>query len=809
MKPPSAGGGWPAIIYTFKQARASGGVIRMIRALSARNACKTCALGMGGQRGGMVNEAGRFPEVCKKSVQAMAADMQGRIREGFFDEFGFDKLSRFSPRELEHSGRLVEPLIAEPGDKSYRTISWEKAINCVADAMLEARRVKNRNTDGAAGTALSDPNGPPAFFYFSGRSSNEAAFLLQLVARLYGTNNINNCSYFCHQASGVGLRSVTGSGTASIVLDDVAGKDGADLLFVIGGNPASNHPRLMRTILDLRRRGGKVVVINPLKELGLVRFKVPSDPISMLSPRGSKIADEYLQPHIGGDLALFAGIAKALLQRHDHESTKNYADVGQNSGTAPSQQSASSISATDASFSSAPPSPRLLHIDHDYIANHTEGFAEFRAGIDAVSWSVIEHASGISRAEIERIAAMYAASKKTVFAWTMGITHHVHGVHNVRAIASVAMLRGMLGRPGAGLLPLRGHSNVQGIGSMGVEPKLKWEVLSAMQRRFGVQLPISPGLDTLGCIDAAAAGEIRFAWHLGGNLYGSSPDSAVASRALRTIDTTVFLSTTLNTGHIHGRGKTSIILPVLARDEESQSTTQESMFNYVRLSDGGRARYTGTHGPPLSEVEIICRIFKLVLDHEGRNAGLNLDEMMQHGNIRAAIADIVPGYAPLANIESPDHGEFQIPGRTFHTPKFKTESGRARFHPIPVQSMRTPGPQHLTLMTIRSEGQFNTVVYEEHDLYRGQNRRDVIMMNPSDITAMKLQEDELVTVRSDRGEMNDIRVRPFDIRAGNAAMYYPEANVLVSSAIDAESRTPAFKSVQVTIQKSNRLSVVS
>lgn len=825
MTPPRAAGGWPAIIYTLKKARASGGFLRMWRAMRSKNACKTCALGMGGQLGGMVNERGKFPEVCKKSVQAMAADMQGRIREGFFAEFGFDRLSRFTPRELEHSGRLVEPLVAEPGDKSYRAIPWEEAIERVAGALKEARTsdsaeiadgnaesAENAGPESSSATSATTPRPPrcplPVFFYFSGRSSNEAAFLLNLLGRAYGTNNINNCSYFCHQASGVALKGITGSGTASIVLDDLTGDDGCDLLFIIGGNPASNHPRLMRTVVDIRRRGGKIVVVNPLKELGLVRFKVPSDVRSMLSPKGSQIADEYIQPHIGGDLALFAGIAKSLFEKHTHAH-------------------------------GARPMLDLL-----YTAAHTEGFDEFRAGIEPLSWQSIEESSGVSREEIERIADIYSRSEKTVFAWTMGITHHTHGVDNVRMIAAVAMLRGMLGRPGAGLLPLRGHSNVQGVGSMGVEPKLKWEVLTAMQQKFGISLPTSPGMDTLACIDAAAKGEIRFAWHLGGNLFGSCPDSAHAARALRSIDTTVFLSTTLNTGHIHGRGRTSIILPVLARDEEPQSTTQESMFNYVRLSDGGRARYTGSQGPPLSEVEVMTRIFREVLGD--RVGGLDLAGMTRHTTIREAISRIIPGYEPVAKIDAPPASEkravqeFQIPGRTFHTPHFKTPSGRARFFPVPplpIQARNTectevdtestektlsgissvpsvPSPRPLCsafplrLMTIRSEGQFNTVVYEDHDLYRGTDQREVILMHPDDIASRGLRVDGRVTVRSATGEMTGIRIRPADIRPGNAAMYYPEANILVPPATDPESRTPAFKNIAVTVEPSRSLAIL-
>ncbi len=737
MKRVTSGGGWPAIWYTIGKARGAGGVVRMIRALRSRNACKTCALGMGGQLGGMVNEAGRFPEVCKKSVQAMAADMQGRIRPGFFDEFSLGRLSRLTPRELEASGRLVEPLIAGPGDKTYRPIGWDEAIDRAAAAMKATRPEES-------------------FFYLSGRSSNEAAFLLQLVARLFGTNNVNNCSFFCHQASGVGLRSVTGSGTASVVLDDVGR---CDLLFLIGGNPASNHPRLMRTLVDLKRAGGKIVVVNPLREVGLVNFKVPSDVRSLLL--GSKIADEYVQPHIGGDIALLTGIAKAVLA--------------------------------------------LGAVDEAFVTRHADAWDAFRDSIDAADWQPIDQASGVDRTTMERIARLYALSRRTIFCWTMGITHHEHGVQNVQMIANLAMMRAMLGRPGAGLLPLRGHSNVQGIGSMGAVPNLKWSVLGAMQDRFGVTLPTEPGLDTLACIERALDGRMRFGWCLGGNLYGSCPDSKAASRALSKIDTTVFLSTTLNTGHVHGRGRTAIILPVLARDEEPQSTTQESMFNYVRLSDGGRARYVGPEGRPLSEVEVIARVTRRVLGD--RVGGLDLVQMEQHATIRHAIAAVVEGYDAIGRIDATKK-EFHIEGRTFHEAKFKTETGRARFHVVPIPVLKATGVGHLRLMTIRSEGQFNTVVYEDEDIYRGQERRDVIMINPADMARVGLKTDDRLTVRTEVGQMDNVLARPVDIRAGNVAMYYPEANVLVSRSADPASRTPAFKSVSVQVSRSGRLPVL-
>ncbi|MHC4090958.1 MAG: FdhF/YdeP family oxidoreductase [Planctomycetota bacterium] len=724
MKKAKAAGGWKAIFYSLRTARRAGGLWRMYKGLRSKNACKTCALGMGGQAGGMVNETGKFPSVCKKSVQAMAADMQGRVRPDFFETFDLAELKGFSPRELEASGRLVEPLYAGPGDDRYQPIEWDEALKKVA-AKLEAT--------------------PPeeSFFYFSGRSSNEAGFLLQLFARLYGTNNVNNCSYYCHQASDVGLNSVVGSGTATIVLEDI---DRCDLLVLIGANPASNHPRLMRTLVKLRRRGGKVIVVNPLQEPGLVRFKVPSDVRSLLF--GSQIADEYIQPHIGGDVAFFSGLAKAV-----HEAA-------------------------------AP--------DRKFVHDHTEGWKKFEQHLKKLSWDDIVAGSGVERETIERVATHYAGSERTIFCWAMGLTHHEHGVQNVQAIANLALMRGMVGRPGAGLLPLRGHSNVQGIGSVGVTPQLKDAALKRLQDHFDVQLPEEPGLDTLGCMERAAAGEISFAWCLGGNLYGSNPEAAFAARALNGVDFVVYLSTTLNTGHVCGCGRETLILPVLARDEEPQPTTQESMFNYVRLSDGGSPRHEG----PRSEVAVIARIARDVL---GEGHPVDFQSMERHGRIREAIAVIVPGYEAIGSIDQSKQ-EFQIGGRTFHEPKFKTTSGHARFHVCDLPPLKGAGEGELRLMTVRSEGQFNTVVYEEEDIYRGQERRDVIMMHPDDVARLGLQVDQPVTVRSEVGSLSGVLVREIDIRPGNAVVYYPEANVLVPRHADAASRTPAFKSLTVRVE---------
>ena len=631
MKRITSGGGWPAIRYTLQKAKEAGGLLKLWKAMRSKNACKTCALGMGGQSGGMVNELGHFPEVCKKSLQAMVADMQGAITSEFWARYSPHELRQLSPRELEHCGRLTQPVRYTPELNRFQPISWETAYDRIASKLKELSPEET-------------------FWYFSGRSSNEAGFLLQMFARLYGTNNVNNCSYYCHQASGVGLTSVTGSGTATITLEDL---DKADLVFVIGGNPASNHPRLMRTLMQVRRRGGEVIVINPLVETGLVNFSVPSDVRSLLF--GSEIASLYVQPHIGGDLALLTGIAKETLEQGKH--------------------------------------------DESFLQEACDGWDDWKRQLESVSWEEVVAKSGVSREQIREIADRYAKSKAAVFSWTMGITHHAHGVQNVQAIGNLALMRGMVGKTGAGLMPVRGHSNVQGIGSVGVTPKLKDAIFDRLQSHFDVKLPTTAGRDTMECMQGAADGSLKLGFCLGGNLYGSNPDAAFARTALESLDTLVYMNTTLNTGHAFGLAKETIILPVLARDEEPQVTTQESMFNFVRLSDGGPRRLEG----PRSEVEVIATLADKVLgsnkDTESNGSGSNAvdwNAMQQTGRIREAIANIVPGFEKIGDIENSKE-EFQIGGRTFHEPRFATPNGKAKLHTHELPELRGQGEERTAI----------------------------------------------------------------------------------------------------------------
>ncbi|HEY9869153.1 MAG TPA: FdhF/YdeP family oxidoreductase [Candidatus Obscuribacterales bacterium] len=718
-----AGGGWPAILYTLAKA-IEVGPWRLWTRMRSRNACKTCAVGMGGQLGGMVNEAGRFPEVCKKSLQAQAADMKGAILPDFFERHDLESLTRFTPKQAEDAGRLTFPLVLERGQSHFKPITWPAAMNLAARALRESQPQQ-------------------VAFYSSGRSSNEAAFLLQCFARVYGTNHVMNCSYYCHQASGVALKMTFGSGTATVTLEDVSK---CDLVVLAGTNPASNHPRMMTQLAELRERGGQVIVVNPVREPGLERFHVPSKVKSLLF--GSDIASCYVQPLAGGDVALFVGILKALVE----------------SGG----------------------------INRKFLENHTSGYEAVLADARNAAWEDICRSSGVGRDEIERIAAMIARAKSAIFCWAMGLTHHAHGTDNVLALCNIALATGNVGRPGAGLLPLRGHSNVQGVGSVGFTPALQEGVRSALERSLGKPLPDTPGYDTYAMVEAADRGEIETLIALGGNLWGSNPDSEWAARALRKIDTVVYLSTKLNQGHFHGRGQTTLILPVLARDEEPQSTTQESMFNFVRLSDGGPPNL---RGQMRAESEVLCELATMVLGSEP----VDWRRFVNHKEIRKLIAEVIPGWQEIANIDE-TRREFTIQGRIYHQAQFNTPDGRAQMHRTPLPVFQHDG---LRLITLRSEGQFNTVVYEPYDLYRGIPHRHCLLMSMEDAGMLNVSDGQRVTVRGEAGKLENIEVVIGNIRPGVVAMFYPESNVLIKGNVDPRSRTPAFKSAPVWIERSS------
>ncbi len=719
----TVGGGAKKVLYTLETMRQIG-VRQTTKALTAHNTCKACALGMGGQRGGMVNELNEHPSVCNKSIQAQSTDIQPAIPDALF-EHTLEDFKQLSPYELEHLGRLGQPIYKAPADSGYRVVSWDWAIQHIAQRF-----------------SAIDPQ--RSFFYSSGRSSNEAGFVLQLLARLYGTNNISNCSYYCHQATGEGLASTLGTGTATVELSDI---ENCDLFFLIGANPSSNHPRLLHKLKALRDRGGEVVVINPAKEPGLVKFALPKSMRSMLKG-GDWIASEYLQPHIGTDLLLLKGLAKAVLE----------------------------LGAEDKAF----------------VQQYTEGYQEFIEDVQQLSWEQISTQCGIDVPRIRQIAQRYAAANKVIFAWGMGVTQHLQGVATVEYIANLALMRGMVGRVGAGLLPLRGHSNVQGIGSMGVKPVLPEQVFAQIEREFGVELPQGKGLDTLAALQQAEAGEMEAALMLGGNLYAATPDSRFAQQALAAIDFKVFLTTTLNQGHLFGAEQgESMVLPVTARDEEWQPTTQESMFNYVRMSDGGIRRLDNVR----PESNILCAIASQLLP----DSPIDFDQYKSHHKIRQAIANTIPGMEQIADIDAAKR-EFHVARRVLHQPRFNRPNQKAAFQTRVTPPEKANVHYPLRLMTVRSEGQYNSIIYEQRDSYRGAADRWSVLMSPEQMQQQGLQAGDKVNLVSATGRMDKVTVYGFDLPQGNLMAYYPEANILVSQQVDSRSRTPAFKSVAVYIE---------
>jgi len=715
------GGGPKKVLYTLNTVRQIG-VARSTKALRSKNTCKACALGMGGQQGGMTNELGEFPSVCNKSIQAQSTDIQPPIPDEIF-EHNLADFQDLTPSEMEKLGRLNTPLYKAKGVDKFTPIDWEQALTLASDRL-----------------ATTDPN--RSFFYSSGRSSNEAAFVFQLLARAYGTNNVTNCSYYCHQATGVGLKSTIGTGTATVELADLSK---CDLVFIIGANPSSNHPRLIHQLKAVRERGGHVVVINPAKEPGLVKFAVPKSPKSMLSG-GTEIASYYLQPNIGEDMALLKAIAKAVIE--------------------------------------------LGALDRDFFAAHTEGSDTYLLDIQKTPWEMLLSRCGVSRAGIETVAKVYSESKASVFAWGMGMTHHRHGVENIEAIAALALLRGMMARTGAGLLPLRGHSNVQGVGTIGVKPVLADDVITKMEQAFGFKLPKKTGLDTMSSMQAAHAGDVDTAVIMGGNLYAANPNSDWAKEALDRIGFKLFLTTTLNQGHVTGAATADIlILPVTARDEEWEPTTQESMFNFIRLSDGGITRLNNVRPESVILADLATRLLP--------KSSIDFQAFKKHNTVRAAIAEIVPGMEDLADIDVAKR-EFHIRGRLIHAPSFKTPSGKAQFITNALPKNSNPDAP-FTLSTLRSEGQFNSIIYEEKDSYRGTETRWCAMMNEADISALGLNPGDKANLRSENGAMENVTLYAFDVPRGNVLAYYPEANHLTSTDVDPRSRTPAFKSTPLWV----------
>jgi len=735
----TSGGGWP-LIDGWARATLSPTGPKLWQALAHQSACLSCAWGTGGQNGGFRDELGEPLQRCLKSVEAIQAELQPAVPRQVFAGRSLAELQRLTSAECDRLGRLDRPLIHRAGSDHYEPISWPEVHELIAEAFRSA---------------------PPerVASYSSGRSSNEAAFLLQLLLRAFGSNNLADCSDLCHAPSTIGLNRVFGSGTSMVNLESLQHADGVVL---VGSNAPANHPRLMNELIRLRERGGTVIVINPVLEGGLLKFGSPAFPIRSMLGGGSEIASLFLQPIPGSDTAVFLGIQKALLE----------------SGA----------------------------IAWEFVKAHSDGWQPLVAQIEATSWEAITACCGLSREELEHTATRLAACRAVVFAWAMGITHHANGTTNVQAIANTALLSGNVGRPGAGTMPIRGHSNVQGFGSMGVTVHLREPMRLALEQLLGRPLSRNPGYDTCTLIESADRGAVDTLLCLGGNLFGANPDSTQARRALGRMDTIAYLATKPNTGHFHGlAARQTLLLPVFNRFETPHRTTVESGNNWVRLNEPGATHLRG--GDLISEVEFLAELAHRL---HGTKP-LDWRRLQDPVYVRELIARTVPGYGAMAGIDA-SRREFEVSGRVFQEPRFPTASGRAQLAVTPLPDLSLPGPEHfgglasgelglvLSLITARSYGQHNTVVYKPGDSYRGMPHRQTLLINPADLAASGLKAHQRVSVQGEAGALHDIELIPGSIRSGAALMFYPEANVLMRPHKDPDSGTPAFKRVPVLLR---------
>ncbi|MEN9860575.1 MAG: hypothetical protein RLZZ515_1057, partial [Cyanobacteriota bacterium] len=710
------GGGWP-LIDGWARATLSPQGPRLWQGLLHKSACLSCAWGTGGQKGGFTNELGEGIQRCLKSVQAVESELLPAVPAAVFAGRSLAQLQPLSSREADRLGRLSHPMLLRQGGSHYERIGWDDVFE-LAEAAFRCAPERLAS-------------------YSSGRASNEAAYLLQLLIRALGSSNLADCSDLCHAPSTVGLKQVFGSGTSMVSLESLRQ---SDCVVLVGANPPANHPRLMNELILLRQRGGSVIVINPVLEGGLLQFGSPSFPIRSLL-QGSDIASLFLQPVPGSDTAVFVGLQKALLE--------------------------------------------LDAVPLAFVQAHSEGWEAVVEQARSTSWAAICGCCGLSREELTAAARVIAAAKGVVFAWAMGITHHSNGTDNVRAIANTAVLSGNVGRPGAGTMPIRGHSNVQGAGSMGVTVKLRDDLRQALEQLLGRPLSRVPGYDTRALIEAADGGHVDTLLCLGGNLFSANPDQTQARRALGRIDTILYLATKPNLGHFHGlAARQTLLLPVFNRLEMPHTTTVESGNNFVRLNDRGQTHLLDAE--LISEVTFLAELAGRLLGSEP----IDWRGLQDTAYVRQLIARTVPGYARLAAIEQPD-GEFTVEGRVFLEPNFPTPSGRAQLAPTPLPDLSLPPPTALgglepgqaglvlSLITVRSYGQHNTVVYQEGDRYREMPHRQCILMNRRDIVRAGLRAHQRVAVQGEAGVMEGIEIIPGAVKEGAGLMFYPEVNVLM------------------------------
>lgn len=740
-KPKDKAGGWGALLSSFHFLRRES-FLKGNRTLFRMNQprgfdCPGCAW--------PDPKNASMTEFCENGVKALTYETtRKRATPELFARHSVTEMATWDDFTLENTGRLTHPMAYHVATDHYEPVSWEEAF---------ARMARHLRS-------LASPD--EAIFYTSGRTSNEAAFLYQLLGRLYGTNNFPDCSNMCHESSGVGMRESLATGKGTVSLEDF---NHADAIFVFGQNPGTNHPRMLTELEKASQRGARIVSFNPLREAGLLNFTHPQHALDMVFGRSTPISSHYFQLRVGGDLAAVRAMAKHILEKASAE-------------------------------------PALL--DGDFLREHTSGFEEYRRLVQETPWGPLLDQCGLTRDQIAEAAGVYLGAKRVICCWAMGLTQHRHGVANVQEIVNLLLLRGNIGRPGAGPCPVRGHSNVQGDRTVGITEEPSENFLVRLEKEFGFTAPRRHGYSVVHAIKAMAEGRAQFFLGMGGNFASATPDSAYTWEALRRCAMTVHVSTHLNRSHVvHGRE--ALILPCLTRSEADwqaagpQSVTVEDSMSMVHASTG----HNRPASPSLkSEPAIVAGLGQALFPQ----SPVDWDALVaDYDRIRDRIEAVLPEFADY-NVRIRRPGGFALRNPAAHR-EWNTATGRAQFivNPLPVLS-RIPGRLHL--MTLRSHNQYNTTIYDNGDRYRGiEGERRVLFLHPLDMRELGLEATSRVTLRSHAADGRERRApgfRPvmYDIPRGCAAAYYPETNVLVG--IDeyaAKSLTPMSKFIEVTLER--------
>jgi len=746
-KPKRTAAGVPGVVHGLADVLEQSGVARGYRALRLVNQHQgfDCP-------GCAWPEPGKphLVEFCENGAKAVAEETTvRRVDAAFFAEHPISELATRSDHWLGQQGRLTEPVLREAAADHYAPVSWDEAFEIIAGELA----------------AMDSPD--QAAFYTSGRTSNEAAFVYQLFARRLGTNNLPDCSNMCHESSSAALTETIGVGKGSVTLADIT--DHADLIVVVGQNPGTNHPRMLTALEQAKDRGARIVAINPLPEAGLMTFKNPQR-VRGIVGRGTPLADRFLQIKVAGDLAFFQAVNRLLLE----------ADESTPGGV----------------------------FDRDFLEAHTTGLREAAAAWRALDWADVTAATGLDRAQLVEFVADVREASSVIVCWAMGLTQHRQAVPTIREIVNFLLLRGNIGRPGAGACPVRGHSNVQGDRTMGICERPTQAFLDALEAEFGFGPPRTPGHDTVNTIRAMRDGRIRVFMAVGGNFAAATPDSAVTADALRSVPLTVHVSTKLNRTHVVP-GRRSLILPCLGRTEvdttggREQFVTVEDSMSVVHASRGTLPPAS----PELrSEVAIVCTLARQVLGPGDPTPWESFAS--DYAAIRDRISRVVPGFDDFENrVTAP--GGFVLPHPPRDQRSFPTATGKARFTANALSVVRVPEGR-LLLQTIRSHDQFNTTIYGMDDRYRGvRGGRHVVYVNPDDLAELGVRDGQTVDLVSEwsDGERRaaGFRVVAYPTARGCAAAYFPETNVLVPLDHTAEvSGTPVSKSIVVRLEPAVR-----